>query len=65
MARVIVTGFATFRGGLIRYADERGVASIRARLSKLAEAFGDRFRPAPMIEKIASEGGCFYKDSEA
>ena len=65
MAMVMGTGFAPFRGGLLRYADERGVASIRARLSELAEAFGDRFRPAPLIERIASEGGCFYKDSEA
>ncbi len=60
MAMVLGTGFAPFRGGLLKYADDRGVASIRDRLGELATEFGDRFKAAPLIEEIAGNGGRFY-----
>lgn len=63
MAMVMGTGFAPFRGGLLRYADERGVDAIRKRLEELAGEFGDRFKAAPLIEKIAGDGGRFYQDA--
>ncbi len=63
MAMVLGTGFAPFRGGLLRYADERGVAAIRKRLDELAERFGERFAAAPLITRIAENGGRFYKDA--
>jgi 3-hydroxyacyl-CoA dehydrogenase/enoyl-CoA hydratase/3-hydroxybutyryl-CoA epimerase len=60
MAMVMGTGFAPFRGGLLRYADERGVAEIKRRLDELAERFGERFKTAPLLEEIADHGGDFY-----
>ncbi len=63
MAMVMGTGFAPFRGGLLRYADERGVKEIRQRLEELASQFGDRFKAAPLIEQIAGNGGRFYQDA--
>ena len=65
IAMVMGTGFAPFRGGLLRYADERGVGLIRDRLCELAAEFGERFKAAPLIEKIAGNGGCFYSDQAA
>jgi 3-hydroxyacyl-CoA dehydrogenase/enoyl-CoA hydratase/3-hydroxybutyryl-CoA epimerase len=65
MAMVMGTGFAPFRGGLLRYADERGVEAIKDRLHEFAAAFGDRFKPAPLIEKIANGGGNFHKSNAA
>ncbi len=65
MALVLGTGFAPFRGGLLRYADERGVSRIKERLDELAAAFGDRFKSAPLIERIANNGGRFYKEDAA
>jgi 3-hydroxyacyl-CoA dehydrogenase/enoyl-CoA hydratase/3-hydroxybutyryl-CoA epimerase len=44
---VFGTGFAPFRGGPIRYARERGVAEVVARLEQLEARHGDRFRPDP------------------
>ena len=41
------TGFAPFRGGPLQYAKSRGVAAITARLSDLAQRYGERFRPDP------------------
>jgi 3-hydroxyacyl-CoA dehydrogenase/enoyl-CoA hydratase/3-hydroxybutyryl-CoA epimerase len=63
MAMVMGTGFAPFRGGLLRYADERGVAAVRTRLDELAQRFGERFLAAPLLARIAENGGRFYKDA--
>ena len=62
MAMVMGTGFAPFRGGLLRYADARGIGVVKERLEELASAFGDRFATAPLIERIAGNGGRFYQD---
>ncbi|MDX1500537.1 MAG: 3-hydroxyacyl-CoA dehydrogenase NAD-binding domain-containing protein, partial [Woeseiaceae bacterium] len=39
------TGFAPFRGGPIRYARERGIATVVGRLEEFAGKYGDRFAP--------------------
>ena len=39
------TGFAPFRGGPLKYARDRGLAETRQTLSKLADEYGERFRP--------------------
>ena len=41
------TGFAPFRGGPLQYARSRGLEETRARLSDLAEKYGERFEPHP------------------
>ena len=60
MAMVMGTGFAPFRGGLLRYADERGVDEVRDRLRGLASVHGERFTPAALLDKIAGNGNRFY-----
>jgi len=61
IAMLMGTGFAPFRGGLLRWADEVGPAEIAKRLDALAQTFGDRFTPAPLIGRLASDGGGFYQ----
>jgi 3-hydroxyacyl-CoA dehydrogenase/enoyl-CoA hydratase/3-hydroxybutyryl-CoA epimerase len=39
------TGFAPYLGGPMRYADTLGDVGIRASLDRLAEEYGQRFRP--------------------
>lgn len=63
-AMVLGTGFAPFRGGLLQYADERGMRGIVERLHEFERRFGDRFTPAPLLEKVASNGGCLLKHME-
>jgi 3-hydroxyacyl-CoA dehydrogenase/enoyl-CoA hydratase/3-hydroxybutyryl-CoA epimerase len=46
-AMVFATGFAPFRGGPLHYARTRGVANIRDELERLAQRYGERFRPDP------------------
>ncbi|MGH7443903.1 MAG: 3-hydroxyacyl-CoA dehydrogenase NAD-binding domain-containing protein [Longimicrobiales bacterium] len=54
------TGFPPFRGGLLRYADSRGLASITQRLQGLAERLGPRFAPASLLREYAQQGRGFY-----
>ena len=44
-AMVFGTGFAPFRGGPIRYARDRGIENVIARLRELEMSHGARFRP--------------------
>ena len=46
-AVIFGTGFAPFRGGPLKYARDRGVAAVEARLSELATRYGSRFQPDP------------------
>ncbi|MGE0145402.1 MAG: 3-hydroxyacyl-CoA dehydrogenase NAD-binding domain-containing protein [Planctomycetota bacterium] len=68
LATVFGTGFAPFRGGLLRYADARGVGEVRSRLLSLATspdvvergAGAERFTPAPLIVELADAAGQFH-----
>ena len=57
--------FSVVYGGMDckEIADERGVKEISERLGELASQFGDRFQAAPLIVKIAGNGGRFYEDA--
>jgi len=52
-AMIFATGFAPFRGGPMHYARARGVADIRAELERLAQRYGERFRPDPGWDLLA------------
>jgi 3-hydroxyacyl-CoA dehydrogenase / enoyl-CoA hydratase / 3-hydroxybutyryl-CoA epimerase len=51
------SGFAPFRGGPLRYVQERGVAEVVARLESLAAHHGERFRPDPGWARFGAAGG--------
>ena len=50
-AMVLGTGFPDFRGGVVRYARQRGLARVAARLDELAETFGQGFRPCELLQQ--------------
>jgi 3-hydroxyacyl-CoA dehydrogenase len=53
-------GFPAWRGGPMFYADTIGVGEIRDCLKALAVSTGDaRHQPAPLLERLASEGHGF------
>lgn len=54
------TGFAPFRGGLLSYADTVGAPQVVRRLEKLQKKYGDRFKPAPLLVKMAKNGEKFF-----
>ncbi|MDA0329317.1 MAG: 3-hydroxyacyl-CoA dehydrogenase NAD-binding domain-containing protein [Gemmatimonadetes bacterium] len=61
LAMIMGTGFPPFRGGLLRFADTlhpRGLLDI---VRVLHQAHGDRFEPAPVLERLATKDEAFYR----
>ncbi len=59
---VFVNGFGwpAWRGGPMFWADRMGLKQVRDKLAHYAEATGDpNLRPAPLVERLAAEGGSF------
>ncbi len=63
LAMIFGTGFPPFRGGLLRWADSEGLPSVRDRLLRYADELGERFRPAPLLERLAARNGMFTHSS--
>ncbi len=67
LATVFGTGFAPFRGGVLRHAEALGLPAVVERLralQRLPEIAADqdhaqRFEPAPLLERLAREGKGF------
>jgi len=64
MGMVMGTGFPPFRLGLCRYADQRGISEIVARLDELAKSVSSRFVPADKLVQMAQTGERFYSNNE-
>ncbi len=55
------TGFPAFRGGLLKYADSIGMASIVDDLKRFEEKFkADRFKPCRYLEELKKNKQGFY-----
>lgn len=52
-------GWPAWRGGPMYHADQLGAGRVHERLSELQARFGERFRPAALLERLAGEGGRF------
>ncbi len=53
---VFGTGFAPFRGGPLRYARDRGLGEVVARLEQLAAEYGERFAPDAGWQQLQANG---------
>ena len=54
-------GWPVYRGGPMFYADTIGLKTVLAKLKEFQVKFGDDFKPAALLEKLAAEGGTFTK----
>jgi 3-hydroxyacyl-CoA dehydrogenase len=52
-------GFPAYRGGPMFYADACGLATIFDRVSTFHRELGPRWKPAPLLEKLARDGQTF------
>jgi 3-hydroxyacyl-CoA dehydrogenase len=52
-------GFPAWRGGPLFYADRVGLDVVHARVSAFHRELGPRWAPAPLLERLAREGGTF------
>ena len=61
-AMVMGTGFAPFRGGLLRYADAIGMKRIVTGMNHLAEDEDVRFTPCPLLVSMEKNNQRFYSE---
>jgi 3-hydroxyacyl-CoA dehydrogenase/enoyl-CoA hydratase/3-hydroxybutyryl-CoA epimerase/3-hydroxyacyl-CoA dehydrogenase/enoyl-CoA hydratase/3-hydroxybutyryl-CoA epimerase/enoyl-CoA isomerase len=59
MGLILGIGFPPFRGGILRWADDQGLAKMLERLKKY-EHLGPRFQPTEQMRRLAAEGKGFY-----
>ncbi|MGH8454812.1 MAG: 3-hydroxyacyl-CoA dehydrogenase NAD-binding domain-containing protein [Nevskiales bacterium] len=52
-------GFAAHQGGALQFINAYGVKQFVARCNELAEKYGERFKPARLLEKMAANGETF------
>jgi len=52
IAMVMGTGFPPFRGGLLAHANKIGLKTVHDKLAKLAQSYGDHFKPTRRIEHL-------------
>ncbi len=57
---VMGTGFPPFRGGLLKYADDRGTADVLAATAELHAQLGDRYSPSPLLRRLGEAGEAFH-----
>ena len=60
MAMIMGAGFPAFRGGVLRYADNRGLKDIVKKLEDLNKKYGQRFEASKLLTKLAKEDKKFY-----
>jgi 3-hydroxyacyl-CoA dehydrogenase/enoyl-CoA hydratase/carnithine racemase len=60
LAMIYGTGFPPYRGGILRYADRWGAASVHRKLLELEKQYGGHFKPAQLLSDMARSGKTFY-----
>ena len=54
-------GWPVYRGGPMFYADTVGLKTVLGKLKEFEAKFGDDFKPAALLERLAAEGGAFSR----
>lgn len=52
-------GFAPFKGGTLQYINDYGLAAFVERSRQLADRYGERFAPPPLLVQMAADGQIF------
>lgn len=57
-------GFAPYTGGVISFIDFVGIDTFVKTADKLADAYGERFRPTDKLRAMAAKGETFYTQAK-
>lgn len=60
MAMIMGAGFPAFRGGVLKYADNRGIKEIVERLQHFESKIGERFKVSELLLEMAKNDQNFY-----
>ena len=52
-------GFPAWRGGPMFHADRLGLSAVLERINAFHRELGPRWSPAPLLVKLAAQGGTF------
>jgi 3-hydroxyacyl-CoA dehydrogenase len=58
-------GFPSYRGGPMFYADSVGLKQVYERVAAFHREHGERWKPAPLLERLAREGSTFRAYDQA
>ncbi len=64
MGMVLGCGFAPFRGGPLRMADQRGLDRVVSDLEQFERILGDRFAPSDLLRDLSNGHNAFYPDRD-
>ena len=59
---ILGTGFPTFRGGPLRYAENYGLKRLVDEMSEIRARVGEKFTPCDLLREHAQNGTTFYED---
>ncbi|HKI46714.1 MAG TPA: fatty acid oxidation complex subunit alpha FadJ [Balneolales bacterium] len=62
LGAVLGLGYPPFLGGPFRYVDAQGAKTVLEELEKLVNGYGERFKPAPLLEDLVKSNKTFYKE---
>ena len=60
LGMIFGTGFAPFRGGLLKYADSESLDKVVKILKEYSKSYGKRFTPSKSLLKVKKDGKGFY-----
>ncbi len=60
LGMVMGTGFPPFRGGLLRYADDRGLGEVLEVVEGFSSEVGSRFQPCALLGELGQSGQTFH-----
>lgn len=60
LAMVMGAGFPPFRGGLLKYADDRGAAAALSAATALRRRLGERYAPSSLLRRLGEAGETFH-----
>ena len=60
---IMGTGFAPFRGGPLRYADDAGIDVVCNRLKRLVQEAGPQFQPCDLLQSMAVKSQRFHPET--
>ncbi|MCY4398926.1 MAG: 3-hydroxyacyl-CoA dehydrogenase NAD-binding domain-containing protein [Gemmatimonadetes bacterium] len=60
LGMVMGTGFPPFRGGLLKYADDRGLDEVLRTLTAFRDIAGGRYEPSGLLARLVDAGESFH-----
>lgn len=60
MAMIMGAGFPAFRGGILKYVDNRGIHEVVERLKRFEDRIGDRYQVSQLLKDMDKSSSRFY-----